>query len=111
MLPFKLAKMKLADALFPPFPTAKDEVFVLATWPVGPTAPLPPGGMTILPSVFKGAAFVTVLPAVTAKRLVVLVPWFEIQKGLVALWEMPQGLCSSGSVMAASPWISETRFV
>jgi hypothetical protein len=39
------------------------------------------------------------------------VPWFEIQKGLVALWEMPQGLCIYGSVMAASPGISETRFV
>ena len=36
MVPFRLAKMKLADAPFPPFPTGKDEVFVLATWPVGP---------------------------------------------------------------------------
>jgi hypothetical protein len=66
MVPFKLAKTKLADAPFPPFPTAKDEVFVLATWPVGPTAPIPPGGMAILPSVFKGAALVTLLLGVTA---------------------------------------------
>jgi len=34
-VPFRLAKMKLADAPFPPFATWKDEVFVLATWPVG----------------------------------------------------------------------------
>jgi hypothetical protein len=68
MVPFKLAKMKLADAPFPPLTTetGKDEMFVLATWPVGPTAPTPPGGMRILPLVPAGAAFVTVLAAVTA---------------------------------------------
>jgi hypothetical protein len=31
MVPFRLAKMKLADAPLPPFATRKDEVFVLAT--------------------------------------------------------------------------------
>ena len=85
MLPFKLAKMKLADAPFPPLTTetGKDEVFVLATWPVGPLTPA--GGMAILPLVPAGAAFVTPLPAVTAKRVAVWVPWFEVQKGLVAV--------------------------
>ena len=45
----------------------------------------PPGGMAILPLVPAGNAFVTPLPAVTAKRVAVLVPWFEVQKGLAAL--------------------------
>ena len=49
MVPFRLAKMKLAEAPFPPFPTGKDEVFVLPTWPVGPAGPPPNVGIAILP--------------------------------------------------------------
>src|ERR1700721_174759 len=112
MVPFKLEKMKGADPPFPPPPTGKDEGlgFIFATWPVGPTAPIPPGGMAILPvGGLTAVTFVTSLPAVTAKRVAVLVPWFEVQKGLVAVWDIPQGLTSSGSVMLASPGISETR--
>jgi hypothetical protein len=48
---------------------------------------------------------------VTDQRLVVFVPWSEIQKGLPALCELPQGFSRLGSVMVASPGMSETRSV
>ena len=38
MVPFRLAKMKWADVEGVPGVSWKDEVFVLLTWPVGPTA-------------------------------------------------------------------------
>jgi hypothetical protein len=71
----------------PPFPTGKmdgDEVFGFATWPVGPGPPI--GGMSILPvGGLTAVTFVTTLPADTPKRVAVLVPWFEVQKGLVSV--------------------------
>jgi len=80
MVPFRLAKMKRADVPF----TRKDEVSVLATWPVGPWAgPLPDVGIPILPSVPIGDTFMRV--GVTWYRVDVLVPWFETQMGLVAV--------------------------
>jgi hypothetical protein len=47
----------------------------------------------------------------TLKREAVLVPWFEVQKGLVALCETPQGFTRLGSVSSAGRKPSETRFV
>jgi hypothetical protein len=82
----------------------------LATWPVGPTAPLPPGGMAILPFVIAGDTLVTLLSGVTAKRVAVLVPWFEVQIGLGSVGYTPR-VQQLGSVMLASPAISETRSV
>jgi hypothetical protein len=52
----------------------------------------------------------TSLDPVTAYKVDVLVPWFETQNGLpVALKETPQGLIKTGSVMLATPDISETK--
>jgi hypothetical protein len=48
---------------------------------------------------------------VTLNKEVVLVPWFEVQKGLVALCETPQGFTRVGSVSWAGRNPSETRFV
>src|SRR4029077_5624369 len=111
MVPFKLAKMKAAEPPFPPLFTGNDEVLVLLTWPVGPWAgPAPSVGIAILPvGGLTAVTLVTFVLSVTAKRVVVLVPWFEVQKGLVVLCETPQGLTSSGSVIVASPGMSETR--
>ena len=63
---------------------------------------LPVGGLTAV-------TLVTFVLSVTAKRVAVLVPWFEVQNGLVVVCETPQGLTSSGSVIVASPGMSETR--
>ena len=38
-------------------------------------------------------------------------PWFDVQKGLVALLDIPHGLTSRGSVIVASPGMLETRLV
>jgi hypothetical protein len=54
--PFRLAKMNLAAAPSPPFPTPKAAVFVLATCPVGPVAHA--GGMLTV----NGVAATPVLP-------------------------------------------------
>ena len=109
MVPFKLAKMKCAELPSPPF-TGNDEVLVLLTWPVGPWGPVAVVGIAMLPvGGLTAVTLVTVVLSVTANRVAVLVPWFEVQKGLVVLCETPQGLTSLGSVMVASPGMSETR--
>jgi hypothetical protein len=41
----------------------------------------------------------------------VLVPWFEVQKGLVSLCETPQGFFRLGSMSSAGRKPSETRLV
>jgi hypothetical protein len=48
---------------------------------------------------------------VTAYRVAEFDPWFEVQKGLVGLRDMPHGFTNRGSVIVARPGISETRFV
>ena len=103
MVPFRLTKMKWADAPFPPFPTGKDEVLVLLTWPVGLT-PVPPGGM------FGAVAECVGGVPDTLKRLAVLVPWFEVQMGLESKYETPQGFTGLGSMSSAGRNPSETRF-
>jgi len=52
-----------------------------------------------------------VVVPITAYRVAEFVPWFEVQKGLVGLRDMPQGLTKRGSVIVARPGMSETRFV
>jgi hypothetical protein len=114
IVPFRLAKMKCAEPPFPPPPTGKLEglEFSLATWPVGPTAPVPPGGIAILPvGGLTAVTLVTVVGPITDQRLVVFVTWFEIQKGLPTLCELPQGFIRLESVIVASPGMSETRSV
>jgi hypothetical protein len=65
---------------------------------------LPVGGLTAV-------ILTTVVGPVTDQRLVRFVPWSEIQKGLVAVRETPQGFTRLESVMVARPGMSETRFV
>src|SRR6516162_4995923 len=118
MVPFKLAKMKCAKLLSPPFLTGKAmpfetshpvaDVLLLLTWPVGPCGPAAVVGMFTMPFPLMGT-WLTVVLSVTVKRVAVFVPWFEVQKGLVVLCETPQGLTSWGTVMVASPGMSETR--
>jgi len=77
IVPFRFAKMKCAEPPFPPFPTGKLDGlgFTLLTWPVGPTAPTPPGGIAILPvGGFTAVILATVVGPVTDQRLVRLVP-------------------------------------
>jgi len=53
-----------------------------------------------------------VLPPVTAsmrKSVLVLLPWFDVQNGLIGDLAMPHGLISWGSVIVASPGTLETR--
>jgi hypothetical protein len=76
MVPAVPAKMKFAELPFPPLLTltGNAEVFVLATWPVGPWGPdavaaviaiLPVGGLTAV-------TLVTFVWPVTDQRLVIL---------------------------------------
>jgi hypothetical protein len=85
MVPFRLAKIKREAAVVPPAVTWK-EVVVLATWPVGPCA-----GVAVVGIVTVRGCLVTFRVSVTAYRVDVLVPWFEIQNGLVGRRELPQG--------------------
>src|SRR5262249_37816014 len=105
MVPFRLANMKRAE---PPSPLVnrKDEAFPLLTWPVGPTAPAPPGGML-------GAVVGFFIGGVTdtLNSDAVLVAWFEVQKGLVSLCETPHGFFRLGSMSSAGRKPSETRLV
>src|ERR1700722_14789487 len=110
--PFRLAKMKLAGAPFPPLAVEMSKpaglpaiASALATCPVGPATPM--GGML---TVNKGWLETPVLP-VTEKSGLVCVPWSEIQTGLPFANETPQGFTRLESVAAASPGMFETRFV
>jgi hypothetical protein len=51
-----------------------------------------------------------VLPVI-AYKVLLLVPWFDVQKGLVPVRDSPQGFTNRGSVMLARPGTLETRFV
>ena len=102
IVPLRLAKMKF-DAV--PLTVKVPAPALLNTWPVGPCGPLAVVGM--LTTRACGAA----IPLVTRYRVDVLVAWFEIQNGLVALNDMPQGFLRFGSVTCASPGTSDTRLV
>jgi hypothetical protein len=60
MVPVRPAKMNAAERPFPPFPTGKDEVLTLLTWPVGPwdaaavTKTSPAGGLMFTLLTFVG---------------------------------------------------------
>jgi hypothetical protein len=66
MVPFRLAKMKCANAPFPPFPTRKDVVFTLLTEPVGPWGPLGVVGIATKPLGGLMIVLVTLVLSVTA---------------------------------------------
>src|SRR5215472_6435151 len=71
---------------------SEDEVreLVISAVADGPCAGPPPKvGIVMLPLVLAGETLETVVCPLTAKRLAVLVPWFEVQKGLVAVCEIP----------------------
>jgi hypothetical protein len=76
-----------------------------ATVPVGS----PPGMVMVWGLAFR----TTGLPAGWSPRMscVVLVPLLEIQKGLLAVAEMPHGLTRRGSSTGAKPGRSEIKFV
>jgi hypothetical protein len=100
MVPLRSAKMK--EAALPL--TGKEEVLLL-TWPVGPCGlDAVVGMLTVRPSLLMPVG-------VTEYRVLVLVPWFETQKGLLALKETPHGLTRLKSWIWARPETSETRFV
>ena len=73
------------------------DVVLLLTWPVGPTAPLPPGGIGIVPLVPTGMTFVGTKLLLIEYKVVVLLPWFETQMGLVELEEIPHGFTKAVS--------------
>src|SRR3954468_22612697 len=111
MVPFRSAKIKRAACPLPPFPTLKEPTLLFETWPVGPCGPVAVIGMATKP---LGGLMLTLLTLVAPETLysvVLLVPWSETQNGLPARSEMPQGFTSCGSVMVASPGMSEARFV
>src|SRR6516165_11278387 len=101
MVPLRLAKIVVAGVPF----TRKDEVS-LNTWPVGPCGPLVVVGMAIVPGTWLTPAAVTVYWVLT------FVAWSEIEKGPLALSEIPHGFLRLGSVIWAF-WLakSETRFI
>src|SRR6516162_3531904 len=100
MVPLRLAKIVVAGVPF----TRKDEVS-LKTWPVGPCGPSAVVGMAIVLGTWLTPAAVTVYWVLT------FAAWSEIEKGLLALSEIPQGFLRLGSVIWARPGTSETRFV
>src|SRR4029450_7070438 len=87
-----------------------DAVFPLLTCPVGPCGPPAVVGIATNPLGAMSTRVPPVLP-VTPYSLQLLDPWLEIQNGLVALRDMPHGFTSKGSVIVASPGMSEARFV
>src|SRR5919205_2254742 len=105
-----MAKMKREDVEASPGLNWKEEVFVLLTWPVGPCGPAAVVGIATKPF---GATFtmLTLVLPVTPKRVAVLVPWFEVQNGLVGLCDKPHGFTSNESLNSAIPETSETRLV
>src|SRR5947199_1284961 len=102
IVPFRLAKMKRDDVAVLPGASWNDAVFDLLTCPVGPSGPAAVVGIATNP---LGAMLtrVTVVLPVMPYSVALLVAWFETQKGLVALLEIPQGFTINGSVMVARP--------
>src|ERR1044072_3433639 len=74
---------------------------------------LPVGSRPGIVTVCGLALRTTGAPDGTSPRMscVVLVPLLDIQKGLLPVREMPQGLTRSGSSTGARPGTSERRFV
>src|SRR3954451_5680922 len=111
IVPFRSAKRKRADVLALPGVNWNDAVLLLLTCPVGPWGPAAVVGMPTKPFAFTARTWLTLVLPVTAYSVLVLLPWFELQNGLVADRDRPHGFTSKGSVMVASPAMFETRFV
>src|SRR5262245_46874174 len=97
MLPVSVAKMNTDGSRPVPASTLKSlgELVkkLLKAWPVGP-----PATATTRPS------FIPVLPSY---RVDLSVPSSETHHGPVELWEIPQPLTRSGSVISAAPGTSD----
>src|SRR5262245_17878345 len=106
MVPSSVAKRKRAG-----LPLSMNPLDVLNTVPVGvPDDPVGSGGDG-MPTTSKLIDTGVLFAPGTVYSVDTLAPLSEIQKGLVELSEMPQGLTRWGSVTAATPGKSETRFV
>src|SRR5437868_3224374 len=103
IVPSSVANSSVPGALLP-FAEMTKPVVALVTTPVGADAPEPPGaGIVIVP----GATGCPV-----PSRLVDFPdPFSEIQSPLLSPKAIPHGLTRFGSVLAAIPGRSETRFV
>src|SRR5438270_12364745 len=101
MVPFRLAKMKREDVEASPGVSWKEAVFVLLTCPVGPWGPVAVVGIATKPLGGLMFTLLTFVLPVTAKRVAVFVPWFEVQNGLVGLCDKHQGIIRKGSVIVA----------
>ena len=62
------------------------------------------------PFAFTRTSLTLVLPVI-AKSVLLFVPWFDVQNGLVPVRASPQGFTRRGSVKVASPGTLETRLV
>ena len=100
IVPLRLAKMNRAFVVVPGlagFGSWKLAAFVLLTCPVGPCGGCGPVvGMSTKPCAFTAITFVATVPiaGLTAYSVLVLLPWFDTQNGLVGLRDMPQGFIS-----------------
>ena len=103
--------MNLDDVLALPGVSWNDAVLVLLTWPVGPCGPPAVVGMATKPLALTPRTSLTLVLPVIAKSVLLFVPWFDVQNGLVPVRDRPHGFTSRGSVMLASPGMLETRFV
>ena len=111
MVPFRLAKRNLEDVLVSPGVSWNDAVLVLLTCPVGPCGPPAVVGIATNPLAFTPKTSLTVVLPVIAKSVLLLVPWFDVQNGLVPVRASPHGLTRRGSVKVARPGMLETRLV
>src|SRR5881394_3489421 len=105
MFPVIDEKMNAAGQVATPTHGVKvKSVVALPTTPVG----RPPGTVTKFSPGFSTSGEPEASPR---SNVALLVPLLDIQKGLVPLKAIPQGLTSSGSWTGARPGISETKLV
>src|SRR5436190_9408556 len=104
MFPVMEEKMNAAGQLATEHGVTAKSVVALPTTPVGS----PPGTVTKEPPGFSTTGEPETSPRSSPA---LLVPFWDIQKGLVPLKAIPQGLTRSGSRTGARPGTSETKFV
>src|SRR5436190_7330764 len=110
IVPLRFAKRNLEDVLVLPGVNWNDAVLVLLTCPVGPCGPPAVVGMPTNPLALTRTSLTPVLPVI-AKSVLLFVPWFDVQNGLVPVRDSPHGFTRRGSVKVASPGMLETRLV